>query len=105
MKDATIDRAAAGELPSGLAAARAIGETVRQFRRSRRWSIEHLAERAEVSYQYLCEIENGKRNFSIVVLDRIARALELTLLAVIDAALAPQGPVAAHPGGRLPKAA
>jgi len=105
MDDATIDKAPAGEMPSGVAAARAIGETVRQLRRSRRWSIEHLAERAQVSYQYLCEIENGKRNFSIVVLDRIARALELTLLAVVGAALAPQAAAGTHAGGRLPKAA
>lgn len=90
MDDAMMDCASAGEPRTGPAPTRAIGETVRQFRRSRRWSIEQLAARAEVSYQYLCEIENGKRNFSIMVLDRIARALETTLLAVVGAALAPR---------------
>lgn len=105
MHDATIDKDPVGDLPPGVAAARAIGAAVRALRRNRCWSIEQLAERAEVSYQYLSEIETGKRNFSIVVLDRIARALELTLLAIVGAALAPQAQGGGAASGRLPKAA
>lgn len=86
--------------------ASAIGDAVRRCRRVRRWSIELLAERADVSYQYLCEIENGKRNFSIVVLERIARALEMSLLRLIGEALAPRQPAGSPMGGprgdRLP---
>jgi transcriptional regulator with XRE-family HTH domain len=67
-------------------AARAIGEAIRQLRRQRAWSIEVLAERADVSYQYVSEIETGKCNFSILILEKIARGLEVSMLALMDRA-------------------
>ena len=75
----------------------AIGAAIRSFRRERNWSIEALAVRAGLSYQYLCEIETGKRNFTIDVLERAARALEMPLLRLVSAALAPAAPPGAPP--------
>ena len=90
----------------------AIGAAVRTFRRARGWSIEALAVRASLSYQYLCEIETGKRNFTIEVLERLARALEMPLLRLVSAALQPAAPgtpptegPAKGPASRWPKAA
>ncbi|HUR41269.1 MAG TPA: helix-turn-helix transcriptional regulator [Verrucomicrobiae bacterium] len=64
-------------------AARTIGSTIRDTRLEQNMTMEVLAERAELSYQYLSEIERGRCNFSIVVLDRIALALEVSLPALI----------------------
>lgn len=69
-------------------AARLIGQAVRRLRRERRWSIEHLAERAGLSYQYVCAVETGKSNFSIDVLDRLATGFGLPLPAIVTAAYA-----------------
>lgn len=84
--------------PASLAAA-AIGGAIRGLRRERRWSIEYLAERANVSYQYLSEVETGKRNFSVHVMERVAAALQVSLSGLVGAAYAPR------PDGPLPRAA
>jgi len=107
-----IRKAVAGARPqsheplSGVPAARTLGETVRRIRRKRDWSIEDLAERADMSYQYLSEIETGKRNFSIMVLERLAHALDVTLVGLVDAAYRQAGPAESSQGqspvGRMP---
>lgn len=68
-----------------LALARELGTTVRRFRHSREWSLQELAERARLSYQFLSEIETGKRNFSIVTLAKLAEALGVPVVALIVA--------------------
>lgn len=73
---------AAHSLPESRAA-RTIGTTIRDTRLEQNITMEVLAERAELSYQYLSEIERGRCNFSIVVLERIAVALEVSLPALI----------------------
>lgn len=77
------------ELQGGTAsgAGAAIGAAIRTLRRQRGWSIEALAGRAGLSYQYLCEIETGKRNFTIVVLDRIAGGLQMSIVGLVTAAM------------------
>jgi len=55
---------------------RAIGARIRELRQNNKMTLEQLGDRADVSYQYLSAIENGKVNFSIDILDRIAQALE-----------------------------
>lgn len=86
------------EAPASLAAA-AIGGAIRGLRRERRWSIEYLAERANVSYQYLSEIETGKRNFSVDVMERLAAGLQVSLSSLMGVAYA------STPDGPLPQAA
>jgi len=52
-----------------------IGLNVQRLRRGKDWSQEELAERADVHQTYLSGVERGKRNASVLVLDRIAKAL------------------------------
>lgn len=41
--------------------------------------MDHLAERARLSYQFLSQVETGKANFSVEVLQRIAEGLEMPI--------------------------
>ena len=54
-----------------------IGEKIHQLRNKKSFSIEHLANIADIDRNYLSDIEKGKRNVSLVVLEKIILALEL----------------------------
>jgi transcriptional regulator with XRE-family HTH domain len=54
-----------------------VGLNVQKLRRDRKLSQEELAARAQVNQSYLSDIERGIRNPSLMVLDRIARALSV----------------------------
>lgn len=73
-----------------------IGRVIRSYRESRNFTLEQLASRAGITYQYLSGVENGRENFTIGVLDRLASALDLGLHNLVAQALAP-GDVAAAP--------
>lgn len=88
---------------ASFAAAQALGGAIRGLRRERRWSIEYLAERASLSYQYVSEIETGKRNFSVDVLERVAGALQVSVAGLVVAAYPASG--RGLPGQELPRAA
>jgi transcriptional regulator with XRE-family HTH domain len=53
-----------------------IGANVRKLRKAKGLSQEELAFRAEIDRSYLSEIENGRKNVGVLVLDQIAQALE-----------------------------
>lgn len=55
------------------------GLKVKQLRISKGYSQEKLAELADLDRTYIPGIENGKRNVSIVVLQKIASAFNLTI--------------------------
>lgn len=55
---------------------RRVGLNVQRLRRLRGLSQEELAHRADVHQTYLSGVENGRRNPSVLVLERIATALE-----------------------------
>lgn len=57
------------------AARKLIGGQVREMRQRHHWTIEHLAEVADVDRSYLAEIERGRRNPSISILLRVAAAV------------------------------
>ena len=52
-----------------------IGLNVQRLRRGKELSQEELAARASVHQTYLSGVERGKRNASVLVLERIAKAL------------------------------
>ena len=54
-----------------------VGLNVQRARRERGLSQEELAHRAAVHQTYLSGVERGRRNPTILVLDKIARALDL----------------------------
>ena len=70
-----------------------IGRTIRQLRESNGLSQEKLAERAGITYQYLSAMENGKENFTIGILEAIARALDIGFPMLIEQAYTDPTPV------------
>jgi transcriptional regulator with XRE-family HTH domain len=66
-----------------------IGGAIREARAERGLTLEVLARHAEISYQYLSGIECGKENFSIHILEKIARALDVPMVALVTAAYEP----------------
>ena len=56
-----------------------VGLNVQKARRARGVSQEELAHLAKMHQTYLSGVERGKRNPSILVLDRIATALEVDI--------------------------
>jgi transcriptional regulator with XRE-family HTH domain len=65
---------------------RTLAANVRQVRTAIRLSQEELALEAEVDRTYVSQVERGKRNITIVVLARLARALRTTPAALLTAA-------------------
>ncbi|GEM54270.1 transcriptional regulator [Flavobacterium branchiophilum] len=54
-----------------------VGDRIKYFRKSLNISQETLANMAEIERGYMSAVENGKRNVSLVVLEKIIVALEL----------------------------
>jgi transcriptional regulator with XRE-family HTH domain len=63
-----------------------IGRLIRSLREQRSLTLEQLASRAGITYQYLSGVENGKENFTIGVLEKIAEALPFSMSALVTAA-------------------
>lgn len=56
-----------------------LGMRIRYLRSLRKWSQEDLALEANVNKNYICDLENGRRNPSLEVLERISDAFGITL--------------------------
>jgi transcriptional regulator with XRE-family HTH domain len=56
-----------------------VGLAVQRHRHEKGLSQEELSHGAEIHQTYLSEVENGKRNPSILVLERIASALGIDI--------------------------
>jgi transcriptional regulator with XRE-family HTH domain len=56
-----------------------VGQNIRACRKQARMSQEKLAEKADLSYKYVGEVERGYVNISLDSLLRIARALKVKL--------------------------
>jgi transcriptional regulator with XRE-family HTH domain len=54
------------------------GHNVRQARKEKGWTQEQLAFEAGVKRAYLSEVENGQRNVSLDVVEKLARALDIS---------------------------
>jgi transcriptional regulator with XRE-family HTH domain len=59
------------------------GATLRQYRQHHHLSQRALAARTGLRYSYICDIERGHRNLSILNLVRITQALELSVALVL----------------------
>lgn len=53
----------------------AIGERIRQLRNEKGISQEEFAHRAEIDRTYVARLESGKRNVTILALQKVIRAL------------------------------
>jgi len=56
-----------------------LGMRIRYLRSLRKWSQEDLALEANINRNYICDLENGRRNPSLDILERISYAFGITL--------------------------
>lgn len=56
-----------------------VGKRMRQLRKKKGLSQEALANECELDRTYIASVENGKRNISIVNLEKISKALKVSL--------------------------
>jgi transcriptional regulator with XRE-family HTH domain len=73
-----------------------LGQSLRRLRVSRRISLRALAEQTDFSSSFLSQVENGQASPSISSMERIAKALGVTLGQFFDHAEASRGGVVRH---------
>ena len=56
-----------------------LGMRIRFLRQQLRWSQEDLALNANINKNYISDLENGRRNPSLDILERIAIAFDISL--------------------------
>jgi transcriptional regulator with XRE-family HTH domain len=61
-----------------------LGARIRYLRQQKNMTIEDLALEAEINRNYLCDLERGTRNPTVVVLNKIAKALEINLSTLFE---------------------
>jgi transcriptional regulator with XRE-family HTH domain len=61
-----------------------VGRNIRRLREERGLQQDALAHEADVHVTYLSGIENGRRNITLVVLERIARSLGVPETDLVD---------------------
>lgn len=61
-----------------------IGNKIRQLRQEKHLSQEAFADLCELDRTYISSIEKGKRNVSIINLEKIANALNITLSTLFE---------------------
>ncbi len=69
-----------------MATQQQIGEAIIKLRKDKRLSQEVLAAEAGIDRRYMSDIEQGKRNLSLDVLNRLASYFEMPLSALIKKA-------------------
>jgi transcriptional regulator with XRE-family HTH domain len=55
-----------------------VGQRIKELRKKLELSQEGLANEAEVDRTYVTDVENGRRNVSIEILERLIKALEVS---------------------------
>ena len=61
-----------------------LGARIRYLRTQKNMTIEDLALEAEINRNYLSDLERGTRNPTVVVLNKIAKALEINLSTLFE---------------------
>ena len=56
-----------------------LGKRIEYLRKQKGWSQEDLSLESNVNKNYICDLENGRRNPSLMILVRISRALKVSL--------------------------
>lgn len=60
------------------------GLKIRFLRESKGYSSEYLANIANIDRTYISDIENGKRNVSLLIIEKLAKALEVKIKDLFD---------------------
>lgn len=61
-----------------------LGARIRKLRKERKLSQEALAEKADLHYTFIGEVERGEKNISLVSLEKLTKALEVTFIDLFD---------------------
>lgn len=61
-----------------------LGQNVRKLREAKGWSQEDYADRAGIHRTYVSDIERGRRNPTITVVEKLAGPLEVTAGQLMD---------------------
>lgn len=61
-----------------------LGYRIRYLRQKKNWSIEDLALEAGINRNYLGDLERGMRNPTLVILNKIAISLNISLSTLFD---------------------
>ena len=61
-----------------------LGEHIKQLRKEANISQEKLAELADLDRTYINSVENGRRNISIINIEKIANAFDINLKDFFD---------------------
>ncbi len=56
-----------------------VGQRIRELRKQLELSQEALANEAEVDRTYVTDVENGRRNVSVEILERLIKALNISI--------------------------
>ncbi|MDD5995864.1 MAG: helix-turn-helix transcriptional regulator [Bacteroidales bacterium] len=59
------------------------GNNVRKIRTEKKFSQEELASMAGIDRTYMSDIENGRRNVSLVIAEKVAKALDVELKSLL----------------------
>lgn len=62
-----------------------IGQRIRELRKELGISQEALAYKAEVDRTYVTDVENGRRNVSVEILERLIKALDVSITEFFNA--------------------
>jgi transcriptional regulator with XRE-family HTH domain len=87
-----------------MEAKKLVGWNIRRLRVALGLSIEELAGKADVTAPYLGELERGRVNVSVDVLERLAKALEAKMPELFEDVPAGAKPPKPLRAGRRPKA-
>lgn len=60
-----------------------IGQNLKKLRLKRGWSQQRLADEAGIVRRYLPELESGRKNVSVLTLDKLAGALQVSLKEIV----------------------
>lgn len=55
------------------------GKRVNELREQKGYSIEYLANIANIDRTYISEIEKGKRNVSLLIIEKLSKALDVNI--------------------------
>lgn len=56
-----------------------LGMRIKFLRKQRKWSQEDLALESDINKNYICDLENGRRNPSLDILERLCFAFQISL--------------------------
>ena len=62
-----------------------IGQRIKELRKGMELSQESLAYKAEVDRTYVTDVENGRRNVSVEILERLIKALDVSITEFFNA--------------------